>query len=227
MSGNSLAALGSLMAHETRAELLTVLMDGRAHTGTELARHLRVAPSTVSEHLTRLLDAGIVTVAAQGRHRYFQLRSDETARLLESIGALAPAGPISNPRSKTPSAVAYARSCYDHLAGEVAVLLYNQLHTNGFIGVHEHDVKLMPAGVAALAELGIETDVLDKSRRPTVRSCLDWTERRHHLVGGVAAALFETMLKRRWLTRGTQPRAIRVTRRGKEELLNHFGLSLS
>lgn len=227
MSGNPLAALGSLMADETRAELLTILMDGRAHTGAELARHLRVAPSTVSEHLTRLLDAGIVTVETQGRHRYFRLRSDETATLLESIGALAPAGPIGNPRSKTSSAVAYARSCYDHLAGEVAVRLYNQLQSNGFVHVHEHGVRMMPAGASTLTDLDIDMAALDKSRRPTVRTCLDWTERRHHLAGGAAAALFETMLKQRWLTKGTQPRAIRVTRLGKEELLSHFGLSLS
>jgi len=221
---NHIAAVASMLADNTRAEILCVLMDGRAHTGGELARSVGVSASTASEHLSKLLDAGMVTVAAQGRHRYFRLAGREIARLLEAMGA-APVADNRIPKPKAPAALVFARTCYDHLAGELAVRIYDELVAAGHLEEHDdHHLTLTESGAASLAGLGVDVDHAISARRPTVRPCLDWTERRHHLAGSAASALLDAMIDRKWLARGTTPRAIRVTERGRVELFEFFGL---
>ncbi|MGQ0836971.1 ArsR/SmtB family transcription factor [Actinokineospora sp.] len=220
MSGNQLATIGSLLADETRSELLLTLMDGRAHTGGELARHLRVSASTASEHLHKLLDAGMVTVRAQGRHRYFQLADSRIAELLELLGATAiPAPP---PRPKVPTSLAYARTCYDHLAGELAVRIYDRLLRNGHLTEDDHHVRLTSTGGALLSGIGVDTTALDTPHRPTARRCLDWTERRGHLAGSAGAALLHALVDNRWVARGPSPRSVRVTRAGRAAIPDTF-----
>ncbi len=221
MAHSPLAALGSLLSDDTRAELLTVLMDGRVHTGGELARYLGVSPSTVSEHLSKLLDAGMVTVEAQARHRYFQLAGPEIAQLLETLGATTTVQLPAPPRA--PAALAYARTCYDHLAGELAVQICTQLIANGHLIETDHQLQLTASGTQHLENIGVDIDTAKTSRRPTVRKCLDWTERRPHLAGAAGAALLHTFLERRWVTHGQQPRSIRVTQTGKTAIAEHFG----
>lgn len=218
-----LAKIGAILADETRAEILTALMDGRGRTGGELARFAGVAPSTGSEHLSKLLDAGLVTVEAQGRHRYFRIASDEVAAMLESLGAAAPVDAF---RSRAPAALTYARSCYDHLAGELAVLIFDQLVNDGHLDRVDGHLQLSESGTALLASTGIDIEALRRSKRPIVRSCLDWTQRRHHLAGAAGAALLGISLERRWVIRGTQPRSIRLTSQGRTALGERMGLAL-
>lgn len=218
-----LAKIGAILADETRAQILTALMDGRGRTGGELARFAGVAPSTGSEHLSKLLDAGLVAVEAQGRHRYFRIANDDVAAMLESLGASAPVDAF---RSRAPAALTYARSCYDHLAGELAVLIYDQLVTDGHLDRVDGHLRMNESGAVLLTGLGIDTTILRSSSRPLVRSCLDWTQRRHHLAGATGAALLDVFLERRWVTRGTQPRSIRLTSRGRTALKEHLGLGL-
>lgn len=219
-----LSSVGALLADETRSSILCVLMDGRAHTGGELARFLGIAPSTASGHLSRLADAGLVSMRAQGRHRYFQLANADIAAALEQVGAM----PVDSlPDVRAPSALRYARTCYNHLAGALAVRIYEQLLVNGHINLDGDKLDLTRSGTALWSNLGADVPDSNRRGRALVRPCLDWTERRSHLAGSAATSLLEAMLDRRWLARDSIARSLRVTERGKTELFAHFDLSLS
>ncbi len=223
MPAAELASIGALVADPTRAEILCVLMDGRAHTGGELARHVGVSASTASEHLSRLLDAALLRVEAQGRHRYFRLADRQTAELLELLGAVST--PLTAKRSRSAERLSHARSCYDHLAGEVAANIYDRLVDDRHLAVDDGRAVLTGSGHALFGGLGIDVDPVVASKRPTVRPCLDWTERRHHLAGALGAALFDTMLANKWIRRGQRPRSIQISRQGSDALHQHFGLA--
>ncbi len=215
MSVAALAELGSLLADQSRSTLLVALMDGRAWTVTELAHHATIARSTASEHLSRLHDAGLVVVEAQGRHRYFRLADNYVAQLVETLGGVQLSTPGSRRHfSKVPPALAHARSCYDHLAGQVAVELYEGLVTSGHLMLSVDLVTITVQGRGLFQSLGVDVSMLERSGRPLVRTCLDWTERRHHLAGGLGAALFQVLIDRRWIRRGRQPRSIVITEAG-------------
>lgn len=212
--------VGSILADPTRAEILATLMDGRAYTGSELARHVGVAASTASEHLSKLINEGMVTVEPQGRHRYFRMNRS-TAEMLESIGlATETATEID---VKAPASLVHARSCYDHLAGEVAVEMFDFMVEQGFIEPVEHTIlKVTDSGHEFLEDLGLDMSTLADGSRPLARSCLDWTQRRHHLGGGAGAALLDTMLSKRWVVKGSRPRSITVTNLGKKQISSYF-----
>lgn len=220
MAAAELATIGRLIADPTRAEILCALMDGRAHTGGELARHAQVSPSTASEHLSKLLDAALVCVEPQGRHRYFRLADQQTAELLEVLGAVST--PLTPDHSTSTRRLAHARSCYDHLAGQVAAEIYGQLISTSKLAEEDGMVSLADPGRVFFEGLGIDVEAAIKAKRPTVRSCLDWTERRHHLAGSLGAALFEMMLTEKWIKRGQQPRSIQFTEKGTKAFQQHF-----
>ena len=222
MAQNPLSHVGSLLADPTRAEILTALMDGRAHTGSELARHVGVAPSTASEHLSKLLDGGMVAVEAQGRHRYFRLANVGVAELLESVVTAPSINPPPPPRA--PAAIAYARTCYDHLAGELAVAIYDDLLDNGHLVDVDHHLQITESGLDVLEEVGVEVETIHSARRPKARACLDWTQRRHHLAGAAGAQFLDALIANRWLAPGPRPRSIRVTPKGRQELAERFQL---
>lgn len=223
MARTPLSALGSILADETRSEILCALMDGRAHTGGELARFVGVAPSTASEHLSKLLDAGLLAVEPQGRHRYFRLAGAEVAALLERIGTIEiPTTPLPPPRA--PAALVYARTCYRHLAGTLAVQIYDGLLEAGHIEPFEDKLNLMPSGEILLHNLGVDVDDLRRPRQATVRPCLDWTQRRHHLAGRAANAMLDALFEHRWIVRDATARSIRVTNAGRAELFAFFDI---
>ncbi len=212
-----LAKFGSLLAVPSRAEILCALMDGRAYTGNELARHVGVAPSTVSEHLSKLLDGGIVAMEAQGRHRYWRLASDETAQLLEALGA---AISVPNP-PKAPAELSYARTCYNHLAGELAVRLYRQLRAQGHLVEEEGHVNIMSSGLELFASIGMDINTISANRM-AARPCLDWTQRQHHLAGAAGTELLKALFANDWIKKGPRPRSIRVTEAGRNTLPSVF-----
>jgi DNA-binding transcriptional ArsR family regulator len=218
-----LAAFGALVADPTRAEILATLMDGRAHTGSELARHVGVAASTASEHLSRLLDARMVAVQPQGRHRYWRLAGPEVAELLEALGACTPVNLPAGPRA--PAMLAYARTCYDHLAGQVAVGLYDRLLAAGHLATcDDHHLTVTTSGFELLAAIGADVEAITGSRRPKARACLDWTERRHHLAGTAGKVLLDALLANGWARRSRRSRSIGITESGRSALAAHFGL---
>lgn len=199
-------------------------MAGTAHTGRELARHVGVAPSTASEHLSTLLDAGLVCVEAQGRNRYFRLASREVATLVETALTLeVTVDPVPPPR--VDPGLAFARSCYDHLAGELGVRLYERLVDVGALTVSGDDVALTTAGLELFDRLHI--DLPGRTRRPRARRCLDWSQRRDHLAGVAGAGLLAAMLDRGWAHRQpSRPRELRVTTKGRSALATHFEMEI-
>ncbi|RLP96534.1 helix-turn-helix transcriptional regulator [Micromonospora sp. CV4] len=217
--GRGMAELAALLADGTRAGICLALLDGRAWTAGELARRAGVAPSTASDHLTRLVRGGLLVEERQGRHRYLRLAGPAVAQLIESLAGHAPAppAPTGSLRATTAgAALAYARTCYDHLAGRLGVLMYDALLADGRLD-RASGLTLTPEGWAWAAGLGVPVDVLRTARRPVVRDCLDWTERRPHLAGALGAALCRRFTELGWTTRATG-RAVRLTPTGRSAL---------
>lgn len=224
MARNQMASLGAMLADNTRSEILSVLMDGRAHTGGELANIVGVSASTASEHLSKLLNANLVAVAAQGRHRYFRLASREVAHLLEVVGA-APMPVDDIPQPRAPAALRYARTCYDHLAGELSVRIYDRLVESEYLEEHEDHVELTDTGAEYLEALGVDVEAARSTKRPTTRSCLDWTERRPHLAGSLATGMLDVFVDKKWIARSpATPRAVRLTEAGRVAIFDYFEL---
>ncbi len=196
-------------------------MDGRAHTGSELSRHIGIAPSTTSEHLAKLLDGDIVAVEAQGRHRYWRLADPRIAELLENLGANAthPADP------RAPSDLAHARTCYDHLAGQLAVTIYDQLLADDHIEDNQGHLTITPSGYDLFSTIGADIDEIHASTRAKARPCLDWTQRRHHLAGAAGKVLLTTFVANGWIKTGHRPRSIRITESGRERISAAFNLN--
>ena len=222
--GPGLATVAKLLADGTRAAFCLALLDGRAWTATELARHAGVARSTATEHLHALVRANLLVEERQGRHRYLRLAGPHVAELVESLTAMAPEG-TPEPRSLSVAvrrrALAHARTCYDHLAGTVGVAITDAMLERGLLDL-EHGLGLTGAGAAWLGELGVT--VPTGTRRPSVRACLDWTERRPHLAGAVGAALCRHAFDAGWIIRIGTTRAVNVTPLGRRALRRHLGL---
>ena len=215
MGHDHVVELGKLLSDHTRIALLDALFDGRAYTVTELARHVGVATSTCSEHLGRLLDGDLVATEPQGRHRYYRLAGPEAAALLETMFEFGHGAPVRR-ASRVPAGMAYARSCYDHLAGTLAVSLTDHLVATGSLSVVDGQATLTDSGRHRFEEIGVSTEA-GRGSRPVVRTCLDWSERRPHLAGSVPAGLLTHMLDEGWMHRPAG-RALWLTDLGRAEL---------
>jgi DNA-binding transcriptional ArsR family regulator len=226
-TADSLARFAGVLADRSRAAICLALLDGRAWTAGELARHAGVTRSTASEHLTLLVAAGLLAEERQGRHRYLRLADDQTAQLVEDLAAATgvPDRPSSLRTVRASRQLAVARTCYDHLAGALGVALFDALVDRALVGVRD-GLVLTPAGRTWFVDLA-GPDVLHQAgRRPLLRTCLDWTERRSHLGGVLGAALHAQLLHRAWLTRGAEHRAVTVTTEGGRALAELLGLDV-
>ena len=222
-----LAPAAALIGDPTRAAFLSALMSGTALAAGELARTAGVSAATASAHLARLLDGGLVRVERQGRHRYYRLADDQVAAVLEALAHLSTPAPVRSLRqSRTATALKKARSCYDHLAGQAGVALFNAFADKGWVTAD--GATLTGPGEQKLSDLGIDVQSVGHSRRALVKPCLDWTERRHHLAGAVGAALLSYILDKEWAVRvPSTPRALRITESGHAGFATVFGASLS
>ncbi|MFE0173953.1 ArsR/SmtB family transcription factor [Streptomyces sp. NPDC059002] len=221
----ALAALAGLFADETRAACLLALLDGRAWTAGELARHAGVAASTASEHLGKLVAGGLLAEERQGRHRYVRLADARVAQLVEDLAAHAAPASQAAPRTLRESnarcAMARGRTCYDHLAGRLGIAITGAMTDRGLLR-QDTGFALTDQGVDWFGELGI--GLVLTGRRPLARACLDWTERRPHLAGVAGAALCRHALDAGWCERIGSERAVRVTPAGARALAVHLGL---
>ncbi|MFG2798926.1 ArsR/SmtB family transcription factor [Streptomyces pseudovenezuelae] len=222
-----LARLAALFADETRAACLLALLDGRAWTAGELARHAGVAASTLSEHLGKLVAGGLLTEERQGRHRYVRLADARVAHLVEDLAAQVSPDPDAVPRprslreSSAGSAMARGRTCYDHFAGRLGIALTDALTSRRLLR-QDTGFALTDAGLAWFQDVGIPLD--RKGRRPLARGCLDWTERRPHLAGVAGAALCRHALAEGWCVRIGSERAVKVTGTGERALAELLGI---
>jgi DNA-binding transcriptional ArsR family regulator len=215
-----------MIGDPTRAAMLGALLGGEALPAGELARRAGIAPATATSHLARLVEHGLLVRRRSGRHRYFTLASADVAAALEALGRITPSRRDAAATDQAPNgSIRFARTCYDHLAGVLGVKVTERLLDRGFIAGSD-SYEVTDAGGSWLGSLGVDIDLLRRSRRVIARPCLDWTERRDHLAGGAGAAIATIMLDRRWITRVEGSRAVRLTLRGREGLLRTLGLQL-
>lgn len=227
MNGQAdIALLGALLADDARASMVLTLLGGDAIPAGELARRAGVSPSGASAHLKRLREGGLVTQESVGRHRYFRLASPELAEALESLARVAPVRPASSFReSESTRALKHARTCYDHLAGELGVAVADALVDRGVLTRTDEAFAVTDAGTTWLASLGIDVEEVAASRRSFARACLDWSERRPHLAGSLGAAVADAFFARKWIRRLPGGRAVAVTPDGRAWLARELGLS--
>jgi DNA-binding transcriptional ArsR family regulator len=217
----SLASTAALIADPGRAAMLTALMDGRALAAGELARAANVSAQSASMHLSQLLEGGLVKMAQDGRHRYYRIASPAVAHAVEALGV------ISTPRKQKPigeaDAISYARTCYDHLAGAMAVSMAESFQNRRFLiaaAESDRDFDLTRSGEQFLALWHIDVTALRSKKSNFARRCLDWTERRDHIAGALGAAICQKFLELRWITRDRNSRIVRVTPTGRRQLEN-------
>lgn len=214
--GPNIARVAALIGDPARAEVLTALLAGRALTATELADIAGVTKQTISAHLFKLLDAGLVAVEAQGRHRYFRLAGQDIALLLESLmGVAFRTGAIRLRPGPREPALRKARICYDHLAGELGVFAYDALLARQALVSGAEGLYLTNAGAAWFTAFGVDPARAADQRRAFCRPCLDWGERRHHLGGALGTALLERLFELCWASRAKGSRVVVFPARGE------------
>lgn len=218
----------SLIGDPVRTNILWTLLDNRAYTATELAVTAGTSPQNMSMHLSKLVQADLLTVESQGRHKYYRFSKPEVAYAIEAIGSLLTTENhntiVSN---KDNSAITYCRTCYDHLAGKVGVLLAETLLRQKIIietGTNSYDVT--KKGRQFFYDLEVDIDNLKKHRRAFAKPCLDWSERKHHLAGSLGAALLDKMLSLDFIRRTKNSRAIVITSKGQLLLYEWFKISV-
>lgn len=223
--GPDITRIAALIGDPTRASMLGVLMGGKALTSGELAKEAGVSPATASGHLAQLCAADLIWVRRQGRHRYYALSGSEVAEVLEVLSGLAAMrGHLrTRPGPKDP-ALRQARVCYDHLAGALAVRVFDSMAQRGFLTVDRDNIALSEPGAGFVESLGIDLSLLGARPRPLCRVCVDWSERRSHLGGAVGAALLQCFTSAGWITRCRDSRAVQFSPTGALALAARFPL---
>ena len=218
-----ISRIASLIGDPARSNMLNALMSGKALTATELAKEANVTNQTASSHLKRLLEGGLIYVNNQGRHRYFSLANSDVASVLESLTGLASG--VGHLRTRTgpkDAELRHARVCYNHLAGEMGIQMYDSLISHGRITDTQDEVMITQEGERFVKVLGVNLDALLIKKSPLCKACLDWSERRTHLGGNLGRALFTQFEQIGWLTRLSGTRIIRFTDYGKAAFNSTF-----
>jgi DNA-binding transcriptional ArsR family regulator len=224
--GPNIARIAALIGDNARADVLTALMADRALTATELASIAGVTKQTISAHLAKLCDAGLIDVDHQGRHRYFRLANRDVAQLLESLmGVAFRTGAVRLRSSPREPALRRARICYDHLAGERGVAAFENLLARRVFSRDDAGLRLTGAGAAWFKSFGIDPAAAASERRALCRACLDWGERRHHLGGALGTAMLDRLFELGWARRVAGSRVIAFAPKGEQAFSALFGLS--
>ncbi|WP_440069110.1 ArsR/SmtB family transcription factor [Tenacibaculum discolor] len=216
-----------MLGDKSRAIMLWNLLDGRAYTATELATSANISLQSASNHLKKLVSANILSVEKQGRHRYFKFTNEEVARVIESMASLIS---IDNDykKIKTPKLnnFTYARTCYDHLAGNLGVKMTTSLLNNKIIKISDKNYIVTQYGKEWFNEVGVDINVIQLKKRSFAHQCLDWSERKHHIAGALGASFLEAMIKKDWLRKKSNSREVIITSIGRIELKNRLNLEV-
>jgi DNA-binding transcriptional ArsR family regulator len=223
----NMVEVAALVGDTARATILAALMGGQALTASELSCLAGVTRPTASEHLVKLVGARLLSVTSQGRFRYYRIASPLVARMLESIIAVAAieVPPRYQPRSMRDDALRFARTCYDHLAGQLGVAIADVMVAQGFVVLAEDGGEVTDTGRRFLAGFGADLD--PRSKRLFCKPCLDWSERRYHVAGLVGAEIWRRALELGWVARARDTRAVRLTTAGRVGLRDTFGVDPS
>jgi DNA-binding transcriptional ArsR family regulator len=223
----AVSGIAAAIGEPARARILYCLMDGNARTSTELATVADVSPSTASMHLGRLKNQRLVAMLSRGKHHYYRLGGAEVAAALEALAVVA-GGTLDRPAAGTPSRLRAARTCYDHMAGQLAVSLHDRFRELKWLSIdeaHGDTYGLTEAGTRSFAELGVDIDAARALRRRFACACVDWSERRPHMGGALGAAVLEIAFRKNWVVRDLDSRALSVTPRGQREMQVRFGIA--
>jgi DNA-binding transcriptional ArsR family regulator len=221
-----LASIAAAIGDPARAAILLALMDGRSRTAKELAYMARISASTASTHLGKLLDLGLLTVIPFGRNRFFRLASPMVGQMLETLSNVAAEMHLRAPRPLGSAALRFARTCYNHLAGQLGVMIADALQAKGHIRFAEDGGEVTDSGRVFFIDLGLDIDRVRHGRRVFCKPCLDWTERRPHLAGSIGAALCRHCFDQGWVERMRDTRALTITPEGRTKLIECFGIAL-
>ncbi|NPC91579.1 winged helix-turn-helix transcriptional regulator [Bacillus sp. WMMC1349] len=224
----TVSKLAVLLSDLSRSRILICLMDGRYHSAGELALAAKIKPQTASFHLKKIAESGIIKVKNEGRHRFYSLKDAESAAILESFLAISPT-PAVNSFNQTSSkkTIKLARTCYDHLAGELGVKITRFLIHNKFLlEADEKNYLLSEDGKDFFKDFGIEVDEQKNKRRAFARKCLDWTEREYHLAGALGNSIITRMFELQWFQRRKDTRALRLTDKGKCDIHKVFNINI-
>lgn len=224
---NQFKEMASLIGDPVRATIMWNLMDGKALTATELAITSDTSPQNISMHLAKLVQAGLLSVEKQGRNRYYAYSRKEIAYAIEALTTLLSTSTTKeNFNNENFPAIKYCRTCYDHLAGKIGVSITESLLKQRIIVNNSHGFEVKNKGKKWFSDLGIDTDELKLQRRSFLRPCLDWSERRHHIAGSLAAALLDKMLLSDWIRRTKNSRAMVITSKGQKAFYEMFTISV-
>jgi DNA-binding transcriptional ArsR family regulator len=216
-----LSHLGALLADPGRAAMLWALMDGSARPAGELTLIAGLSPSAASAHLARLTEGGLLALEVRGRHRYYRIATPDIAASIEALAnvaqAAAPQRPVPRAARTVPLDMRHARTCYDHMAGEVAVRVFDRLVDGGLLVRDGDRLDTTGKGAERLRDWGIDVDAQRARKRRFACTCLDWSERRPHLGGALGAALFDAWTARGWVERTSRPRVLRITPAGQRQ----------
>lgn len=222
----NIAVVANLIGDNARAKMLTALLGGKALTATELALEADITSQTASTHLAKLVDGQLLHLRKQGRHKYFQLMNASIAQLLENLlnisVNLAPEQVSTGPNDIR---LKQARICYDHLAGELGVEIYDALKQQAFIIDNGSETLLTDLGKEFFSSIGFDFSQIKKSKRPICKSCLDWSERRNHLAGILGQWMLNDMFDKGWLERALDSRVINVSNAALNRIKYHYNLS--
>ncbi len=221
--GPAIAPIAALAGDPARANMLAALAGGKALTASELANEAGVTAQTASSHLSKLEAGGLISQVKQGRHRYFRLADRDVALMLESImGVAARAGHMRTRPGPSDPAMRKARVCYDHMAGEMGVRLFDSLIAQRVIANRRGGIEVTREGRSFLGDFGIDLDALATGRRPLCKSCLDWSQRRTHLAGSLGGALLDRITELDWAKRDRQSRTLLFSPRGERSFIAAF-----
>ncbi len=221
--GPDIALLGSLIGDPARANMLVALISGKALTASELAAEASITLQTTSSHLSKLEAASLIRRRKQGRHHYFTLADDDVAAVLEAMmGLAAKQGHLRTRTGPRDPALRKARICYNHLAGEFGVHMFDSLRARQYILEEAEELELTESGHSFISELGINIQAIASPRRPLCRSCLDWSARRTHLAGSLGTALLNRFFDLSWAKRLENSRIITFSAHGEREFLERF-----
>jgi DNA-binding transcriptional ArsR family regulator len=217
-------SISALVCEPTRAKMLWNLLDGRAYTARELSIVADASPTSASNHLSRLLEAEIVKVESQGRHRYYSLLNSEVAYAIEGLANLANKPSPTADKKPEKNGVKYCRTCYDHLAGFVSVKIVEAMEDKGYLSKSTKVYEVSEEGWRWFNSLNISKQNFDNPRRPLTRQCLDWSERRPHLAGQLGAEFLKRMLERNWFKTMEFSRELIITSKGRQEIYDLLGI---
>jgi DNA-binding transcriptional ArsR family regulator len=222
--GPNITGIAAMIGDHARSDMLTALLAGNALTATELAEVAGVSKQTTSAHLAKLLDTQLVSVESQGRHRYYRLAHRDVGELLESLmGVAFRTGALRVRSGPREPALRKARVCYDHLAGDLGVLIYDCLSARQLLLSGAAGLALSPRGRQFCVEFGIDVTMLERGRRSLCRACLDWSVRRPHLAGALGAALLARCFELGWARRAKDSRIVNFSAAGETAFRERFG----